>query len=67
MAASLANKVFAATAPSSSIVNVTSLYGIKGAPLLGPCCMSKLAIIRLTEAAAYEAGPSNTRGNAVCP
>jgi NAD(P)-dependent dehydrogenase (short-subunit alcohol dehydrogenase family) len=54
--------------PSSSIVNVSSLYGLKGAPQSGPYCASKHAIIGLTRAAAREAGPSgNIRVNAVCP
>ncbi|KAL2830403.1 oxidoreductase [Aspergillus pseudoustus] len=54
--------------PSSSIVNISSLYGLKGAPQSGPYCTSKHAIIGLTRAAAREAGPSgNIRVNAVCP
>ncbi|KAL3485057.1 hypothetical protein BJX62DRAFT_247877 [Aspergillus germanicus] len=52
---------------SSSIVNVSSLYGLKGAPQSGPYCTSKHAIIGLTRAAAREAGPSGIRVNAVCP
>ncbi|KAL2802820.1 hypothetical protein BJX63DRAFT_440603 [Aspergillus granulosus] len=54
--------------PASSIVNVSSLYGLKGAPQSAPYCTSKHAIIGLTRAAAQEAGPSqNIRVNAVCP
>lgn len=53
--------------PSASIVNVSSLYGIKGAPQSGPYCASKHAIIGLTKSAAYEAGSRDIRVNAVCP
>ncbi|KAF4159231.1 hypothetical protein CNMCM8927_000074 [Aspergillus lentulus] len=53
--------------PSSSIVNVSSLYGLKGAPMSGPYCTSKHAIIGLTKAAAQEAGKNGIRVNAVCP
>ncbi|KAL3441975.1 hypothetical protein BJX65DRAFT_287723 [Aspergillus insuetus] len=53
--------------PLSSIVNVSSLYGLKGAPQSGPYCTSKHAIIGLTRAAAREAGPNGIRVNAVCP
>ncbi|KAE8342338.1 hypothetical protein BDV24DRAFT_162573 [Aspergillus arachidicola] len=60
-------KVLGYLAPSSSIVNVSSLYGIKGTPLSGPYYTSKPAIIGLTKAAAYEVGPSNIRVNAVYP
>lgn len=53
--------------PFSSIVNVSSLYGIKGAPLSSIYCTSKHAVIGMTRAAAYEVGKRNIRVNAVCP
>jgi NAD(P)-dependent dehydrogenase (short-subunit alcohol dehydrogenase family) len=53
--------------PASSIVNVSSLYGIKGAPLSSLYCASKSAVIGFTKAAAIEVGPRNIRINAICP
>jgi NAD(P)-dependent dehydrogenase (short-subunit alcohol dehydrogenase family) len=49
------------------IVNMASVAGLGGVPLLGGYCASKGAVIRLTEVAAVELRPANIRVNAVCP
>jgi NAD(P)-dependent dehydrogenase (short-subunit alcohol dehydrogenase family) len=50
-----------------NIVNMASVAGLGGVPLLGPYCASKAAVIRLTETAAVELRPAGIRVNAVCP
>lgn len=50
-----------------SIVNMSSLAGIGGAPLFGSYCASKAAVIQLTRVAAVELRPTGLRINAVCP
>lgn len=50
-----------------AIVNMASVAGIGGAPLLGAYCASKGAVARLTEVAAIELRAAGIRVNAVCP
>ncbi|HZZ48329.1 MAG TPA: SDR family oxidoreductase [Pseudonocardia sp.] len=50
-----------------NIINMSSVAGIGGVPLLGTYCASKAAVLRLTETAAVELRPTGIRVNAVCP
>jgi NAD(P)-dependent dehydrogenase (short-subunit alcohol dehydrogenase family) len=50
-----------------NIVNMSSVAGLGGVPLLGAYCGSKAAVIRLTETAAVELRSAGIRVNAVCP
>lgn len=50
-----------------SIVNLSSVAGTAGGPLLSAYCASKGAIIRFTESAAIELRQAGIRVNAVCP
>ncbi|WP_372788999.1 SDR family NAD(P)-dependent oxidoreductase [Paraconexibacter sp.] len=50
-----------------TIVNMSSVAGVGGAPLLGSYCASKAAVIQLTRVAAVELRAHNIRVNAVCP
>ena len=52
---------------SGSIVNVSSLMGLKGYPLRSAYSATKFALIGMTEAFAHEVGPSGVRVNALCP
>nr|WP_157260595.1 SDR family oxidoreductase [Patulibacter minatonensis] len=54
-------------AGGGSIVNMASVAGLGGAPLLGAYCASKGAVVRLTEVAAIELRAAGIRVNAVCP
>ena len=56
-----------ASAVGSAIVNVSSVAGTAGAPLLAAYCASKGAVIRFTESAAIELRQAGIRVNAVCP
>ncbi|MFD6314635.1 SDR family NAD(P)-dependent oxidoreductase [Streptomyces nigra] len=56
-----------AAADGGSIVNIASVAGVRGGPMVGAYCASKAAIIRLTETAAIELRPAGIRVNAVCP
>jgi NAD(P)-dependent dehydrogenase (short-subunit alcohol dehydrogenase family) len=49
------------------IVNMASVAGLGGAPLLGGYCATKGAVLRLTEVAAIELRAHGVRVNAVCP
>jgi NAD(P)-dependent dehydrogenase (short-subunit alcohol dehydrogenase family) len=49
------------------MVNMSSVAGLDGVPLLGAYCASKAAVIRLTETAARELRDAGIRVNAVCP
>ncbi|MEA2272968.1 MAG: hypothetical protein QOI98_1676, partial [Solirubrobacteraceae bacterium] len=50
-----------------NIVNMASVAGLGGVPLLGAYCASKGAVIRLTQTAAVELRPAGIRVNAICP
>lgn len=56
-----------AAAGGGAIVNVSSVAGMRGAPLFGAYSASKAAVLRLTETAALELRPAGIRVNAVCP
>lgn len=49
------------------IVNVASMGGLMGAPLLAHYCASKFAVIGITESIAKELAPYGINVNAVCP
>jgi NAD(P)-dependent dehydrogenase (short-subunit alcohol dehydrogenase family) len=49
------------------IINMSSVAGLGGAPLLGVYCGSKAAVLRLTEVAAIELRAVGIRVVAVCP
>ncbi|WP_354700296.1 3-oxoacyl-[acyl-carrier-protein] reductase FabG [Paraconexibacter sp. AEG42_29] len=57
----------AAAGKDSAIVNIASLAGVGGVPLLGAYCASKAAVIRFTEVTAIELREAGVRANAVCP
>ena len=50
-----------------NIVNISSVAGVGGSPLLGSYCATKAALIQLTRVAAVEMRPTGVRINAVCP
>ena len=50
-----------------NIVNISSVAGVGGSPLLGSYCATKAALIQLTRVAAVEMRPTGVRVNAVCP
>jgi NAD(P)-dependent dehydrogenase (short-subunit alcohol dehydrogenase family) len=50
-----------------AIVNLSSVAGTAGGPLLSAYCASKGAVIRSTESAAIELRQAGIRVNAVCP
>ena len=52
---------------SGSIINVASVAGLTGTPLLAPYGASKAAVISLTKSLALEWGGSGVRVNALCP
>jgi NAD(P)-dependent dehydrogenase (short-subunit alcohol dehydrogenase family) len=56
-----------AAAQGGSIVNLSSVAGTAGGPLLSAYCASKGAVIRFTESAAIELRQAGIRVNAVCP
>lgn len=57
----------ALTETRGTIVNMASVAGVNGAPLLGSYCASKAAVIQLTRVAAIELRDSGIRVNAICP
>jgi NAD(P)-dependent dehydrogenase (short-subunit alcohol dehydrogenase family) len=50
-----------------NVVNIASIAGVGGSPLLGSYCATKAALIQLTRVAAVEMRPTGVRVNAVCP
>ena len=50
-----------------SIVNMSSLMGLRGYPMRSPYAASKFAVIGITESVAQEVGPDKIRVNALCP
>lgn len=50
-----------------SIVNMSSLMGLKGYPMRTAYSATKFALIGITEALAREVGPDGVRVNALCP
>ena len=56
-----------ATGSTGSIVNVSSMSGLRANPGSAPYCTSKAALNMLTRVMALELAPSGIRVNAVCP
>lgn len=54
-------------ASGGNVVNIASIAGTGGSPLLGSYCATKAALIQLTRVAAIELRESGVRVNAVCP
>lgn len=50
-----------------TIINMSSVAGINGSPLLGAYCASKAGVIQLTRVAGIELRDHGIRVNAVCP
>jgi NAD(P)-dependent dehydrogenase (short-subunit alcohol dehydrogenase family) len=54
-------------ATKGTIINMASVAGLGGVPLLGIYCASKAAVIRLTQTASRELRDYGIRVNAICP
>jgi NAD(P)-dependent dehydrogenase (short-subunit alcohol dehydrogenase family) len=50
-----------------SIINMSSLMGLRGYPMRSAYTATKFAVIGITEAVAQEVGTDNIRVNALCP
>lgn len=50
-----------------SIINVASIYGLRGAPLQGVYAMTKAAVISMSRTLAAELGGAGIRVNTICP
>ena len=62
----VAQRLLARNMPGS-IINVSSIYGLSGAPLQGVYAMTKAAVISMTRTLAVELGAAGIRINAICP
>jgi len=51
----------------ASVINLASIWGLKGVPGFSAYVASKHAVIGLTRSLAWELGPRRVRVNAVCP
>jgi len=52
---------------AGSIVNMSSLMGLRGYPMRSAYCATKFAVIGITQAVAQEVGKEGIRVNAMCP
>jgi NAD(P)-dependent dehydrogenase (short-subunit alcohol dehydrogenase family) len=52
---------------AGSIINVASIYGLRGAPLQGVYAMTKAAVISMSRTFAAELGGAGIRVNTICP
>lgn len=59
-------KVMLATG-GGNIINVASLAGVGGTPMMSPYGVSKHGVVSLTKSGAIEYGKYNVRINAICP
>ena len=50
-----------------SIINMSSLMGLRGYPMRSAYSATKFAVIGITQAIAHELGPHGVRVNALCP
>lgn len=50
-----------------SILNMSSVFGLRGAPWQGVYAMTKAAMVSMTQTLAIEWGPANIRVNAIAP
>jgi NAD(P)-dependent dehydrogenase (short-subunit alcohol dehydrogenase family) len=55
------------TKRAGSIVNITSVAGLRAAPMQGVYGMTKAAMISMTQTLAFELGPMGIRVNAIAP
>lgn len=65
--ARLAAQRFTSSGRPGSIVSVSSVAGIRGAPFQGVYAMTKAAVISMTQTLAVELGPAGVRVNAIAP
>ena len=66
MARAVARHLVDRGAPGS-IINISSIMGLGGAPLQGIYGMTKAAVVSMTQTLAVELGPSGIRVNAIAP
>lgn len=62
-----AAKAMIADGRGGSIIGVSSMLGLRAAPLQGVYAMTKAALISLVQTLAVELGPANIRANAIAP